>query len=127
MLITWNIPKINNVFSSAAQLANSVSMARTNWQQGIDSSVFKVSVELWNINMEGTVSSALRACLSISHTLDKICVYPGMPCQSLAKVFSFNPTPFRPPLCHKNMEVMFQPPDSRRKTSKYFGNTADPI
>lgn len=62
------------------------------WQEQIDNkeltgSVFKVSVKLWVINMEVTASSALRVCLSINHTLDKICVYPGMPCQSSAKPF----------------------------------------
>lgn len=36
MLITWNTPKTNHILSSAAQLANSISMAKTNWQQGTD-------------------------------------------------------------------------------------------
>lgn len=49
-------------------------------------SVVKVSATLWIINMEVTVSSALRAYLSINHILDKICVYPGMSCKSPAKL-----------------------------------------
>lgn len=64
------------------------------WQELFDNkeltgSVFKVSVKLWIIKVEGAVSSALRAYSSISHTLDKIRVYPGIPCQSPAKLFSF--------------------------------------
>lgn len=48
MLITWNIHKANFVLSCEALLANSISVARTICQQGID--------KLQIIDIEGAIS-----------------------------------------------------------------------